>query len=192
MLRGVKKGVLGIVVFGALAFAGGDNGTVDYTNGSSGYKTGGFFGVRGSYVFSIKSSQTWLGNQYVDDNYDGSGGSFGAQIGGQEGQWRATLAYEYFDNNDDQNYDLFLGQIDYFFMSNPDAIRPYLGLDLGWLNYETSGTDDKNGMAYGGSLGVAVPVGENFELDLSARYLFATQDEVDHIGSVNFSINYYY
>jgi hypothetical protein len=185
----MKSVLMSVVLAGGLAVAGGDNGAV---TSSDGYKTGGFFGIRGGFVFSMQSSVTWLGNQYADDSYDGSGGSFGAHLGGQEGQWRMTLAYEYFDNSDDQSYDLFLAQIDYFFLQNPGAIRPYLGLDGGYLSYETSYTDDKGGFAYGGALGVAFSINDNFEADISTRYLFATQDEVDHIGSVNFSLNYFY
>jgi hypothetical protein len=179
-----------MVLAGYIAMAGGDNGNAQIT---SGYRTGGFLGLKGSYVFSIQSSIDYIpGFGYFDDSYDGSGGSFGVQIGGQEGQWRATLSYEYFDNDDSQNYDLFLAQIDYFFIENPSDFKPYLGIDGGWLNYETDGTSDSDGFAYGAALGVVFTIGENVDLDLSGRYLFSTQDEVDHVGSVNFAINYYY
>lgn len=185
----MKRLVATSIMAGSLLMAGGDNGMVanDFA-----YKTGGFFGVRGSFVFSMKSSIDWTGSKYLFDSYDGNGGSFGVHLGGQEGQWRATLAYEYFDNSDDQNYDLFLTQIDYLFLPNPGAFQPYIGLDLGYLNYETVGTGNKGGAAYGGAAGVNFVVNEHVDLDLEVRYLFASQDEVDHIGSVNFSLNYFY
>ncbi len=178
----------GLIMAGSLLYAGGDNGSV----GGTGYKTGGFFGLRGSYVFSLQSSIIgWPGGGYYDDNYDGNGGSFGVHLGGQEGQWRATLAYEYFDK-DDQNYDLFLGQIDYLFLPNPGIVQPYIGLDAGYINYETPGADDSGGLAYGAATGITFAVSDHFDLDVGVRYLFATQDEVDHLGTVTFGFNYFY
>jgi len=184
----INKWIVATLCAGSIAMAGGDYTTA----GVSGYHNGGFLGVRGSYVFSIQSSILGLpGGGYFDDNYDGNGGSFGAEIGGQEGQWRAILSYDYFDK-DNQNYDLFMGEVDYFLLENPGSLQPYLGLNAGWLGYETPNASDTDGLAYGGTLGVVYRVGEKVDLDLSARYLFATQDEVDHIGSVNFAISYFY
>ncbi len=181
--------VLSVVMAGGIAVAGGD-----YTAATDnvGYHTGGFMGVRGSYVFSIKSSILGLpGGGYFDDNYKGDGGSFGVYLGGQEGQWRAILSYDYFDN-DKQNYDLFMGEIDYFFLQNPPAFQPYLGINGGWLGYETPNASDSDGFSYGATLGVVYRINQSVDLDFSARYLFATQDEVDHIGSFSLGINYFY
>jgi len=187
----IKRTLLATLLSGGVLSAGGiDGGTV--TSGT-GYRTGGFIGLKGAMVFSIQSSIVGLGGgRYLDESYDGSGGSFGVHLGGQEGQWRATLGYEYFDNDDAQNFDLFSAEVDYFFLENPGAFQPYIGLVGGYLNYETTNAEDSGGFAYGASAGVNIPVGENIDLDLGLRYLFATQDEVDHIGSVNFSINYFY
>jgi len=186
----IKRTLLASVIAGGLLSAGGiDGGAVS----SSDYRTGGFIGIRGGMVFSIQSSVVGLGDgTYLDDSYDGSGGSFGVQIGGQEGQWRTTLAYEYFDNDDAQNFDLFSAELDYFFLENPQAFQPYIGAVAGYLNYETTNADDSSGFAYGAAAGVSIPVNQNIDVDMSFRYLFATQDEVDHIGSVNFAINYFY
>jgi opacity protein-like surface antigen len=186
----LKSVALAALMAGGWAMAGGSNGVVVDSNG---YKTGGFFGVRGSFVFSIQSSIIGMPDgSYWDDSYDGNGGSFGIHLGGQEGQWRATLAYEYFDNDDEQNYDLFMAQVDYFFLESPGAFQPYIGVNGGLLSYETKDADDVSGFAYGAAAGVNFAVNENIDLDFSLRYMFATQDEVDHIGSVNFSINYFY
>jgi len=187
----IKKAFLASVMAGSLLCAGGiDGGTVISSNG---YRTGGFIGVRGAMVFSIQSSIIGVGDgTYLEDSHDGSGGSFGIQIGGQEGQWRATLGYEYFDNDEPQNFDLFFSEVDYFFLENPRAFQPYLGIVGGYLSYETSYAEDSGGFAYGASAGVNFNLSDNIDLDLSLRYLFATQDEVDHVGSVNFAINYFY
>lgn len=185
---GIYSIIAAAVLSGGFAFAGGDNGFVVEQGG---YKTGGFMGLRGAFAFSLQSSIVkYADGTFQDDNYDGSGASFGVHLGGQEGQWRATLAYEYFDN-DDQNYDLFLGQVDYLFLPTAGQLQPYLGIDGGYLNYETTGAD-AGGFAYGGAFGVTFPVGEHFDLNLEGRYLFATQDEVDHLGTVNIGFNYFY
>ncbi|WP_456432072.1 hypothetical protein [Nitratifractor sp.] len=189
----MKRKVLASIAAAAVCFGAAHADSVNI--GENGYQTGGFVGIRGGYTFSIQSSVIGLpGGSFLDDSYKGNGGTFGIQLGGQEGQWRAALGYEYFDNSDDQNYDLFLLEVDYFVL--PDAsmyrFQPYLGLDLGYLNYETTGAPNSSGMAYGLSAGVNVPVTEHVDVDLGVRYLFATQDEVDHIGTVNVSLNYYY
>jgi len=188
-----KLWVSGVTVLLMLAAnplaAGGDNG---YVSEGSGYKTGGFFGIRGGYSFSVQGSWIGLGNgTYFDDNHDGDGASFGAHLGGQEGQWRATLAYEYYDN-DDQNYDLFLGQVDYLFLPNPGTFQPYLGVDAGYVSYETTGAEDSGGFAYGGAAGITFAISDHIDVNVEGRYLFATQDELDHIGTVSVGLNYFY
>ncbi|NPB03509.1 MAG: hypothetical protein GXO39_03720 [Thermotogae bacterium] len=186
-----KGALVAALLAGGVLMAGGiDGGAV---SSSSGYRTGGFIGVKGSMVFSVQSSIVGLGDgSYLDDSFDGSGAAFGVHLGGQEGQWRAILGYEYFDNDDNQNYDLFSAEVDYFFIENPGAFQPYIGIVGGYLNYETSNAEDSGGFAYGGTAGVTIPLNQNFDIDFGLRYMFATQDEVDHIGSVNFSVNYFY
>ena len=183
---------LAMAALTSMAFAGGDSMAVAQVA----YKDGGFIGVEGSYVFQIQSDIDYINGQPFVENYDGNGGSFGIRLGAQEKAWRAMLGYEYFDNNDDQNYERAFLQLDFFPMYDPEAVgfvlRPYLGLNVGWINYETTGTEDKDGLAYGGQAGVAMMLSDNVDLDLGIRYILTSMDEVDHIGTVTVGLHYMY
>jgi hypothetical protein len=71
-------------------------------------------------------------------------------------------------------------------------INPYMGLSLGWLNYDTTGTGDKDGLAYGAQAGFTKSFGDKFDLDLGLRYFQSNIDEVDHVGTATVGIHYYY
>ncbi len=108
------------------------------------------------------------------------------------------LGYEYYSNSgDDQNYERAFVQGDYFplddsYSMGNIAVNPYLGLSAGWLNYETSGTEDKNGLAYGGEAGFTKSFSDKWDMDMGLRYLFSTIEDVDHIGTVSVGLHYYY
>jgi len=161
-------------------------------------RNGPFVGIEGSYVFDLQSDVTFVGGTPSIQNYNGNGASFGVDIGAKQNCWRILLGYEHYANDaQDQNYDRVFIQGDYFFLDESYAmgnmfINPYLGLNVGWLNYETSGTEDKSGLAYGGEAGFTKSFGDNWDMDVGVRYLFSGVEEVDHIGTVNVGLHYYY
>ena len=73
-----------------------------------------------------------------------------------------------------------------------------LGLNVGYINYESTDNIDMSGFIYGGQAGVVFSVTDNIDLDLLYRYSLsnATQDDrdasLDHVGSIVFGINYVY
>ena len=135
-------------------------------------------------------------------DYEGSDIEYGIRLGAQMNEWRTTLVFDYFDSDDDdmkQNYEKGLASIDYFpIYDKSNTIEPYIGLNVGYLNYESTNDIDMSGFIYGAQAGVIVKVNESIEMDLMYRYSLsnATQDDrdaaLDHIGSIVFGINYIY
>ena len=110
--------------------------------------------------------------------------------------------------NDDytQNYMKGLLSVDYLFSMSEGGeskFKPYLGLNAGYIWYETGDTPntlDADGFVLGGQAGVIFSVTENIDLDLMYRYSaglnvtddYSDTDRVDGIGSIVFGINYLY
>lgn len=134
------------------------------------------------------------GERLNDFNHEGSGSEFGLRFGAQSNEWRATFAFNYFDSEeDDQNVEKGMLMVDYFFMTNSSDIdiRPFIGANVGMINYESTGVDVTD-FIYGGQAGVILGLGENIDLDLSYRYSLAGSDQVNNMGSIVFGLNYLY
>jgi len=136
---------------------------------------------------------------YIIRDYQESDIEYGIHIGAQNEEWRATLAFNYFDGQYDdgakQNYEKGLVSIDYFILPE-STVRPYIGVNVGYINYESTNNIDMSGFLYGVQAGLAMNIAESVDIDLMYRYSLssATQDDrnaaLDHIGSIVFGINY--
>jgi len=128
-------------------------------------------------------------------NHDGSGASIGLRLGAQNAQWRSMLILDYFDSDDDdQTYERGMIQVDYYIMASnftTTTFRPYIGINGGYINYESTGIDE-SGFTYGGQVGFTAAVSDNIDFDVAYRYSLANPDELDHVGNVVFGINYLY
>jgi len=139
-----------------------------------------------------------------EPDYEGSDIEYGIRIGAQREEWRTTLSFNYFDSDKDdrkQNYEKVLASLDYFFLyssQEKSQFQPFLGINLGYVNYESTQDIDMDGFIYGAQAGVLFHVTDTIDIDLLYRYSLssATQDdrnaELDHIGSIVFGINYIY
>ena len=134
-------------------------------------------------------------------NHEGKDTEYGVRIGAQSENWRTLLVLNYFDSEDDaQNYEKGLIELDYYpfnTKSETVSIRPYLGLNLGFLNYEsdadgTADDIDESGFMYGGQVGITVDLGESIDLDVMFRYSLVEADKVDHVEGLVIGINYLY
>jgi len=138
----------------------------------------------------------------IDRDYEGSDVEFGIRIGAKKDEWRTTLSFNYFDGDEDgyaQNYEKGLVSFDYFFLnSNQSKFQPFLGVNVGYINYESTNDIDMSGFIYGAQAGIVVSIADNIDLDLQYRYSLsnATQDDrdasLDHVGSIVFGVNYVY
>ena len=115
---------------------------------------------------------------------------FGIRLGAEKDEWRTTLIFDYYDSADnDQNVEKFLMTVDYFVLDNNSAFRPFIGVNVGYANYESTFVED-SGMVYGGQVGFVVDVAEMVNIDLSYRYSLSSADVFDHVGGVTFGVNY--
>ncbi|MEA1954426.1 MAG: hypothetical protein U9O24_08555 [Campylobacterota bacterium] len=139
------------------------------------------------------SVQADVGGFFAEKDYDGSAAEFGLRIGAQTEEWRTTFAFDYYDSSDDdQNMEKGFLLLDYYFLNgNESAVKPFIGLNVGYVNYESTFIED-NGFLYGAQAGFAVDVAETMELDLSYRYSLSNADALDHTASVVFGLNYLY
>ncbi len=105
------------------------------------------------------------------------------------------LVFDYFDStDDDQNYEKGMLQLDYFFLSSEDksdAFRPYIGFNGGYMSYESEGIDE-SGFLYGGQIGFAYALTDNFDVDLMYRYSLTDVAHTDHIESIVLGLNWLY
>ena len=193
----MKAKLLAIVLLGIssiTANAGGD--VVAYEEpgavAGTGSRNGPFVGIEGSYAFDLKADTA------TTQGLEGKGGSFGLDMGAKQDCWRVLMGLEHYANDtDNQNYDRIFTQVDYFPLDSTYAMgnmfaNPYVGLNVGWLNYQSDGAEDQSGVAYGAQAGFTKAFGNNWDMDMGVRYMLSNIDEVDHIGTMNVGLHYYY
>ncbi|MDM5271282.1 outer membrane beta-barrel protein [Sulfurovum sp. zt1-1] len=128
-------------------------------------------------------------------DHKGDDVEFGFRLGAQNDSWRTMLVFDYFDSSeDDQNYEKGLLELDYYLMnaeSETFSFRPFIGLNVGYMNYESTYIDE-NGFLYGGQAGFIVGVTQHVDFDVMYRYSFTNADQTDHVESVVVGFNYFY
>ncbi len=139
---------------------------------------------------------------YRDQNHRGSDVEYGFRLGAQSDEWRTMFVFNYFDSSgDNQNYEKGLLSLDYFLtssdISDNVSFKPYIGVNIGYMNYESDRTlhmfsIDESGLLYGAQAGFVLGVTESIDLDLLYRYSLTDAKNTDHIGSFVFGINYFY
>ena len=171
--------------------------------------------------FEIESSKTESSLQlggFPKFNFESdSVVEYGARIGAENDEWRTTLLYTYYndeENGAEETMNKGSLLLDYFFWktdANTMNIKPYIGVHIGYMTYELEGDlllagvpqtlSDGSGVFYGMQGGINMIVSEVVGLDLSYKYSLTgvddspvadTKFELDNIGSIAFSINYYY
>jgi len=158
----------------------------------------------GAYAENFTTSQTFIGldlgysqvKGYINDGgtirYEDDGDiQFGFKVGAQNDEWRTTFIFGYYDNGDtNQNVEEYLITVDYFLTDESSTLRPYIGANVGYANYESDLIEDEGGVIYGAQIGFTVDVADHLNVDLSYRYSATDYDELDYIGGVMFGVNY--
>lgn len=135
----------------------------------------------------------------VVSNFEGSDVEYGFRIGAQNDTWRTMFLFDYFDSaEDNQNYEKGLFSIDYFLLSlGSDALslKPYMGANVGYMNYESDHTDPElkigeSGFVYGAQVGFTIGLMDTIDLDVMYRYSITDAAHTDHIQSAVVGINY--
>jgi len=134
------------------------------------------------------------GERLNDYNHKGDAIEYGIRFGAKSDDWRATFAFDYFDSSsDDQNVEKGLFLIDYFFFDTDSSIsvKPFIGANVGLVNYESTGVDATD-FIYGGQAGILLGIAESIDLDLSYRYSLSGSERINNLGSIVFGLNYLY
>jgi len=131
-----------------------------------------------------------------DQFYEGSDITYGLRFGAQNDKYRTMLLFDYYDNTEeDQNLQMGLITIDYYVLSQDAAsvtIKPFIGLNVGYMRYQSTLVDDSD-FVYGGQAGLVANVSEKIDIDLSYRYSLSWESEaMDHFGAAMLGINYLY
>jgi len=149
-----------------------------------------------SKVFiGIDLSKAWVqGTHKTDLNYATQGFAYGVHVGADNGQWRTTISFDKL-NNGEVSYERGELLIDYMFQMaemQDMGLRPYIGLNGGYANYEAEGGINENGLTYGAQAGIVYDVSDHIDLDLSYKYSISRADAFDHVGNLGIGINYKY
>jgi len=135
------------------------------------------------------------GDTYVEPRHEGDAVEFGLRIGAQSDEWRTTFGFDYFDSSsDDQNVERGMLTLDYFFLNGTQykmEYRPFIGMNIGYANYESTTIDDSD-FIYGAQAGVVVNLIDQIDIDLSYRYSLSASDVFDHQSGIYFGVNYLY
>ncbi len=134
-----------------------------------------------------------VGGYFEELDYEGDAIEYGLRLGAQSDEWRTMFVFDYYDSSDDdQNLEKGFLMFDYFFLQDGESsFKPFIGLNVGYANYESTDVED-NGFLYGGQVGFVINVAESIDLDLSYRYSLSEADVLDHTTSITFGLNYLY
>ncbi len=136
---------------------------------------------------------------YQENNYVGQNAEYGFRIGAKNENWRTMFIFNYFDSEDDnQNYEKGLFELDYSLASmGSDTVtfNPFIGLNAGYMNYESDGGGitnniEESGFLYGGQAGFIVNFNNTVDLDLMYRYSLIDTQHTDHIESIVVGLSY--
>ena len=179
----LKRAIVTLLVLGISSFLSAGENTRQISDTSEV-----FIGVEAGAAFV-------QGDTALEPNHEGTSASIGIRFGAQNQQWRSMLIVDYSNNTDDnQKYERGMIQVDYFIpiwqMGNA-AFKPYVGINGGYMNYESTGIDE-SGFTYGAQIGFTAGVSDTIDLDVAYRYSVASPDAIDNIGNVVVGINYLY
>jgi opacity protein-like surface antigen len=134
------------------------------------------------------------GDTYSEARHESTGAEFGLRLGAQSEEWRTIFVLNYYDNVDeDQNKETLQLAIDYFFAGDTldIAFKPFIGVNAGYTNYESTGIDSSD-FSYGGQVGFVSSVTESIDVDLSYRYSLSSSESLSNMGSLVLGFNYFY
>jgi len=158
----------------------------------------------GDYYVEANPSKVFMGIQLSgamvqgthksDLNYATKGLGYGFRLGADNGEWRTMVAFDKM-NNGKVSYERGELQVNYMFLMpqmQDMGLRPFIGLNGGYANYEAEGGTNENGFTYGGQAGVVYDINDQFDIDLSYEYSISRAAAFDHVGNIAIGINYKY
>ncbi len=151
--------------------------------------------VQSKVFVGVQLGGAWVQGSYLNDlNYQTDGFAYGARVGAQNDKWRTLVSIDKF-NNDESSYERLEVHAQYLLslqQMSAYGLRPFLGLNGGYANYEAKGGYNESGFTYGGEAGVVFDLSDNVDIDLTYQYTISNADAFDHVGNLILGINYKY
>jgi opacity protein-like surface antigen len=149
-----------------------------------------------SKVFlGIQLSEAWVnGAHNADADYATRGLAYGFRLGAQNCDWRTFLSADKFENQE-VAYTRGELHVDYllpFSQLAASGLRPFIGLNGGYANYQAKGGINESGFTYGGELGIVYDVSDQIDIDLSYQYSLSQSSALNSVGNLGIGINYKY
>ena len=149
-----------------------------------------------SKVFlGIQLSGAWVqGTHKADLNYATSGFGYGVRLGAQNDEWRTMISADKM-NNDKVSYERGELHVQYMFQlpqMTDMGLRPFIGLNGGYANYEAEGGINESGFTYGGEAGIIFDVTDQIDIDVTYQYTMSRAAAFDHAANLGIGINYKY
>jgi opacity protein-like surface antigen len=98
-------------------------------------------------------------------------------------------------NNDKVSYERGELHVQYMFQlpqMTDMGLRPFIGLNGGYANYEAEGGINESGFTYGGEAGIIFDVTDQIDIDVTYQYTISRAAAFDHAANLGIGINYKY
>ena len=117
--------------------------------------------------------------------------TFGMTLGIQALKWRTDANLEH--GNDYTSFSLNADYIVLDSMFGTPKIRPYLGLNVGYLSYNDLKLTDTDGILFGTNVGLILYANDVVDIDIGYRYdKVSGFDGLDTLQGVSLSVHYFY
>jgi len=121
------------------------------------------------------------------------GVELGLRTGVQNYDWRTSISGHFF-KKDEQEYIKAILSFDKFvgvgiYESEDTIMKPYIGLNSGWLNYKNTGKK-VDGLIYGVEIGIVWALSDGADIDLGYKFSSSEVGRVDNINTFSLAINY--
>jgi len=136
----------------------------------------------------------------LDDPFDklNSKESFGLRYGKQSTEWRTMFTLQ--GNSDFTTFSIEMDKILMDSMFGYPEVRPYLGLNVGYIfydvadySYEDTVFDGDGSITYGGSFGFLFYITDNIDMDISYHYYDVPDLEpLDYMSGFSLGLHYFY
>ena len=145
-------------------------------------------------IFSFVGVNTAYKNIRLTEAYqkaDTSEMTFGFTLGMQALRWRTNVSIEH-----GSDYTSFGFNADYILldsMFSTPKVRPYIGINTGYMTYDDNRLEDTDGLYFGGNAGLIFYANDMVDIDIGYRYDKISQLEgFDTMQSVILSVHYFY
>ncbi len=154
--------------------------------------------AQASSTDGITKLYQFVGIQGGISDYDGiSAPTVSVKYGQQSPLWRTAISYN-FAKDSDNTFQSIIAQVDRGVLTElfeSVSFKPYIGFSLGVIEHRNSNNkvSSDRGYLYGLNTGVNYILNNDFDLDLSYRYMWSDQLKyIENTNNLSLSLHYYF